>query len=329
MSGDIWIGDLLNAFATAAATEEDKRHIARLLGFADTAAARPGAAGRSGERPRHASAPEDESPVDAPDADDTGHAPDTPPTDLTAPTTTAPDTTTDGPQLLTPVAHEPRPPEEWLVDSLAAPGTRRTGAPLPYTPLLAPRSAPAILQLALSQLIPGGDLDVPETVRVIAEGRPLAQLPRRPERTLRFGVEVLVDLGAGMEPFSRDQQELVTQIRQTIGREHTQVRYFEGSPLHGTGSGGRHTWHRYKPPARGTRVLLLSDLGIGGPPLELRRGTPEEWREWTRLLHGAECAAVAFVPYPPKRWPAWARQLMHLVAWDHHTTVGRIGLPAR
>ncbi|MFI6494472.1 hypothetical protein [Streptomyces sp. NPDC050564] len=230
-----------------------------------------------------------------------------------------------GIRLLTPVAYEPSADAEWTVGPLPPPVVGRRDEPLPYEPLFAPRSTSAILQMALSTHTSDGEPDIPETVRRLAMGHPLTELFVRPVRTLRFGVQILVDLGVGMEPFARDQQELIGQIRHTVGQELTDIRYFDGSPLRGTGHGDRGEWSTYRPPARGTRVRLLSDLRLGGPSLHVRRADAAECTEWVRLLESAHCSAVAFVPYPPSRWPGWARELLHVVAWDRRTTAGRVG----
>ncbi|WP_330477220.1 hypothetical protein OG301_05575 [Streptomyces platensis] len=327
MPGDIWIGDLLTAFVRVGADDAAQQEsVARLLGFDVAAHEPPGTAepqedvpppgppGRPGESARPQPRPV---------------GPTATPVALAAVDPSIPANGT-GLRLLAPVAHEPRPEVEWQVASLPLPpaGQHRS-KPLPHEPLLAPRSSSAILQLALSRITADGEPDIPETVRRLASGHPLTEVPLEPVRTLRFGVQVLVDLGAGMEPFGRDQQELVAQVQNTVGQEHTEVRYFEGSPLQGTGPGHRRSWRPYEPPARGTRVLVLSDLGLGGSGLGPRRGTPADWREWGRLIEGAECTGVAFVPYPCERWPAWATRLMHIVSWDRHTTVGRIVHPGR
>ncbi|WP_327065451.1 hypothetical protein [Kitasatospora sp. NBC_01302] len=235
-------------------------------------------------------------------------------------------TAPSAPLLLTPVAQEPVVLPDWSVPSLPAAAPRGPDAAGPRNlPLLAPRSTSAVLQAALSRAAWEGELDIARTVHRLATGRPLAQVPRHGVPTLRFGVQVLVDLGLGMEPFHRDQQELIGQVRNTVGRERTEIRYFEHSPLRGAGAGARLSWEEYSPPPRGTRVLVLSDLGLGGPALDRHRSTPGEWQALAARLARAGCTAVGFIPYPPGRWPRWASEVMELVHWDRRTTVGRVG----
>jgi hypothetical protein len=328
MSGDIWIGDLGKALALLDPGDaEGRRTVLRLLGFEEAGATPQAPPETESAFPLSTGAPQASEAV-LPVLPDTGGRtalPDDPAARGEE------DDLASGLRRLTPVAYEPVPETEWTVEALPPPSAGSPDEPRPYESLFAPRSTSAILQIALSAHTLDGEPDIPETVRRLAMGNPLTQLFVHPLRTLRFGVQVLVDVGVGMEPFTRDQQELIRQIRDTVGQELTDVRYFEGSPLRGTGDGEGGDWIEYRPPARGTRVLLLSDLGLGGPALHERRAGAQEWREWIGVLESARCTAVAFVPYPASRWPGWARDLLHLVAWDRRTTAGgvRRGAPSR
>ncbi|MFG2776922.1 hypothetical protein ACGFY7_03570 [Streptomyces prunicolor] len=313
-SADIWFGDLARAVSAVGASDpETLRAVADLLGFTPT-----GETGRTTQQDGEVDEQLPQLPYPAPPSDgdtDTSGLPlfrPTPPvTDLTS--------SGEGPRLLTPVAREPRPPTAWATPSL--PPASRATHPAPRLPLLAPRSARAIVQAAVSRHEADWDVDIERAVARLAKGLPLRTLPRLPAATLRFGAQVLVDRGPGMQPFHRDQDELSTLIASTVGREATEVLYFEDSPLRGTGLEAHWTWGEYAPPPPGTRVLILSDLGIGGPPPPSRGGRAA-WERFFSLLAQARCTAVVFVPYPPRRWPDWATRLVRMVPWDRTTTVG-------
>ncbi|MFK0018781.1 hypothetical protein [Streptomyces sp. NPDC090798] len=320
MRSDVWIRDLLRALPLAQGQgEEAERAIARLLGFDITA---PGTGGQdvapgsavfpaTGDANLPGLVPEEPSP------DDLASHPRTP--GLMANGSVGEDNSLP---LLDPSGEESPLPFEWTAPSLPPPDRSRLQAPLSYDPLLAPRSTSALLHLALSKQVDQGELDVERVVEQLSQGLPLESLPRRPVRTVRFGVQVLADLGVGMEPFSRDVHETVHHVRATVGHEHTQVAYFDHCPVRGAGPGPRWTWREYVPPAPGTRILILSDLGMGGPRLNARRGTRAEWERLVRTLAYAQCTAVAFVPFPEQRWPSWAAKLLPLVPWDRQTTAG-------
>ncbi|MDX3454536.1 hypothetical protein PV396_21735 [Streptomyces sp. ME02-8801-2C] len=320
MRSDVWIGDLLRALPLVEGQgEAAQRKIARLLGFdlvaQDTDSQTAGAdAGHpaAGEVTGPALLSEERTP-------ETASRPRTP--DLIDRGTVGEENSLP---LLVPSGQEPSRAHEWTAPSLPLPDRSRVRIPLPHEPLLAPRSTSAMLHRALSKPVEQGQLDVRRVVDRLSRGLPLETLPRRPVRTLRFGVQVLADLGLGMEPFSRDLHDTIGQVTATVGREHTEVVYFDQCPVRGAGPGPRWTWGDYAPPAAGTRVLILSDLGTGGPSLDPRRSTRAEWERLLQLLSYAQCTAVAFVPLPEKRWPSWAANLLPLVPWDRQTTVGWI-----
>ena len=196
---------------------------------------------------------------------------------------------------------------------------------LPHYPLFARQSARAILQAALSRQVEEGPLDLTALVETVARGKPVTALRKRPVPTLRFGVQILVDLSSAMEPFLRDQEQVTEQITRMLGREKVRLGYFAYSPLRGTGPGPEWTWRPYQAPRRRTPILLLSDLGIGGPLRDFRASTYGEWRDFAGLAHENDSEVVAFVVYPPDRWPAWLPALMRPVTWDRRTTARTAG----
>ncbi|MFE5816192.1 hypothetical protein ACFQ6S_22730 [Streptomyces sp. NPDC056479] len=175
----------------------------------------------------------------------------------------------------------------------------------------------------LSRQVCEGPVDIPALIDTLAHGRPVARLPRRRVPTLRYGIQVLVDRSAGMQPFRRDQDQLIGQIRTVVGAGLVEVGYFSDLPQRGTGPGARWTRTAYTPPELGRRILLLSDLGLGGPADDLQRAAPADWEEFVGLVTRAGCSIVALSPYPPDRWPGWMTRLLPLVSWDRTTTAGR------
>ncbi|WUH89395.1 hypothetical protein OG900_04030 [Streptomyces sp. NBC_00433] len=313
--GGVWIADVVRALSLASPGDTARQQaIARLLGMEVRGAAPDDAAAPAGpaalDLPGGGPAPGGQG---AGARDDGSH------TDAAVPV--AVDATGTLP-LLPPVGFEPPPEPVWSGAALPAQNPRSPDARPGHEPLLAPRSANAVLHRALSRDVPEGELDIPGVIRLLATGRPVAGLPHLPVRTLRYGVQLLADVGTGMEPFSRDVHEMIDRVRTIVGREGTEVLYFDDCPTRGTGPGLRWSWQRYAPPPRGTRVLVLTDLGLGGPPHSPRRGTRGEWEQWVGALLHAGCTPVAFVPLPPRRWPGWAVDLLPLMAWDRNTTAG-------
>ncbi|WP_433261860.1 hypothetical protein ACQPZF_27960 [Actinosynnema sp. CS-041913] len=243
------------------------------------------------------------------------------------------DTTADAPgQASTPAAFPTIPDVAWTTEEhepdvwrrvkpVPEPEERHLDARPRHVSLLSPRSERAILQTMLSRPVPDGKVDMPALVDSIARGLPIRALPRENVRTSRFGVQVLVDVGPAMAPFATDQRALVDQVRAVVGKHATEVRHFADSPLRGVWHADGDVAGPYHPPAPGCRVLLLSDLGLGGSPLERHRSRRAEWARFTTILRWHGCSPIGLLPFPPRRWPGWLRALLPLVCWDRTTTV--------
>lgn len=316
MRPQIWIGDVVRALRVAR-TEDEQAQVLRLLGFTGTVAPPvcPAAPSAGPAVPEAGSgAPDEERDAAAVNSRDTGR---TVAEDQVEP----PDPVGDLP-LLQPVRVEP----PRLPAAPVEPLPRPTSAParLPHLPLLAPQWAGAILRDVVSRRVCEGPVDVAALIDTLAHGRPVVRLPRLPVPTLRHGVQVLVDRGSGMQPFRRDQDQLLAQLRTVVGSELVEVGYFSDVPQRGTGPGPRWTRTAYTPPAAGRRVLLLSDLGLGGPTEDHGRATRADWEAFVGLVTRAGCAVVALSPYPARRWPAWMPRLLPVISWDRTTTTGRI-----
>ncbi|MGQ4332142.1 hypothetical protein [Streptomyces hayashii] len=324
----IWTGDAVRALAVAR-TEAEQARVLELLGLASVAVPSPvppvdhepgdsspdpDTAGRpSAPGPRRESGPAPE-----PDPDAPGPAADAP---------SGPETEGAGPPLLSPVRVEPvvlpNSPDELLPVPAAHP------ARLPHLSLLVPRWTGAILRSAVSRRVHDGPVDVAALTDLIARGRPVDRFPRLAVPTLRYGVQVLVDRGGGMQPFRRDQNQLAETIRAVVGERLVEVGFFSDVPLRGTGPGPRWTRTGYRPPEPGRPVLLLTDFGIGGPPDDPRRAARDEWEEFAAVVTRAGCDIAALCPYPPQRRPDWVSRLCPVIHWDRATPAGRTGVSGR
>ncbi|MEY9992926.1 hypothetical protein ABIE67_004958 [Streptomyces sp. V4I8] len=313
MRPQIWIADVVRALDVAR-TESERAQVQEMLGLVGSMPrtdfvpppTRPPVPEHWAEAPPEPPDAEPRSePLPRPDAEDRG--------EVTDPTAELP--------LLRPARVEGTSAPREPVEPLARPTSERV--PLPHLPLLVPRWTSAILRAMLSRQVSEGPVDIPALIDTLAHGRPVTRLPRRRVPTLRYGVQVLVDRGTGMQPFRRDQDQLVGLIRTVVGADLVEVGYFSHAPQRGTGPGARWTRTEYTPPECGRRILLLSDLGLGGPPDDPHRAAPAEWAEFAGLVTRAGCSVVALSPYPPARWPGWMTRLLPLVSWDSTTTASR------
>jgi hypothetical protein len=190
---------------------------------------------------------------------------------------------------------------------------------VPFMPLLAPRTADVILRTAVQRWIPGGMVETVALVERIARARPVTRVPRRPVPTLRFGTEVLVDVGQGMEPFVQDRADVLRRLQRIVGHDKVAVRYFQNAPMRGVARtpGGRATPYR---PVPGLRILVLSDLGLCGPTFDFRRAGRSEWERLAQAADAAGAQITVLLPVPPARWPAWSMRLFPMICWDRTAT---------
>jgi hypothetical protein len=203
----------------------------------------------------------------------------------------------------------------------------RTSLP-PIDPLFLRRWVRGILMAAVSVPLFDGPPDVERVVNAVARGEAISDLPRRPAPTLRLGVQLLLDRSTRMTPFLKDEEWLEWALARIVGEDRVELRRFIGTPLRGGAVGGR-ARTSYEPPIAGTPVLALTDLGIGRPLLDPDTSDVNDWREFAHLLRRAGCSLVAFVPYPPERWPSSLVRELKVIQWDRVTTAasvrGRLG----
>jgi hypothetical protein len=209
-------------------------------------------------------------------------------------------------------------PVEELPRDLAA-------APLPHAPLLEPSRTPSILAAAASTIAEEDALDTDQLVKVLCSGQPVEDMPYLRRRSLVRGVQLLIDHGKGMEPFARDQLELSSALERVVGRSAVTQASFRNSPTRGVLPAGEWRWQkRFRPPAPGTPVLAVSDLGLGGPSVYPARARPDEWLGLARLLARRGSALVTLVPYPEDRWPLRIAAAFTVLPWDRSTTLSTV-----
>jgi hypothetical protein len=232
-------------------------------------------------------------------------------------------TVSDELPLLVPLSGEPVPRRwVWRGPALEEVQPKHLAPRIPFHPLLAPHSAEVVLRTVVSRWVRAGPPDTDALVQMLARQRQVRALPLKPITTLRFGTQVLIDLGRGMEPFIADRRAVLSQLATITGWDGLSVRYFRYAPQRGVSDTGYGRPEAYEPPAPGTRVLILSDLGLGGPAGDVRRGTRAEWESFGHVISRHGCQAAALVPVPPSRWPSWLVRLFPMVSWDRHTTAG-------
>lgn len=215
-------------------------------------------------------------------------------------------------------------PPAWLHEIGAPLDPAESGAVPPAPPLFPSIRFRGILTAALATALPEGEIDLERILPVVGQGIPLSRLPRLPNLTLRRGVQVLIDLSPGMDPFRQDQQSLMETLGSIFSDDRLSVLSFAGCPDRGAGAGPRKEWTPWKPPPVGMPVLAVTDLGIGGPILDDDRAIPGEWIRFAGSVRAKGHPLLALVPYEALRWPPRLSRAMTLIHWSERTTAGEI-----
>jgi hypothetical protein len=216
-------------------------------------------------------------------------------------------------------------PPVWLAAPVGeAPSAEPASDPPEIAPLFGGVTASAILAAVLSTEAPEGDLDLDPILDRISRRMPFAEIPRRPIPTLRRGVQLLLDVGHGMDPFALDQKSFVASLRRVVPDDRIELLHFVGCPSRRCGAGPRKNWSPWRPPAHGTPVLALTDLGIGGSILDAERSGAAEWLEFALRVKAFGCRLAGLVPYSADRWPPGLARAMQLLHWSERTSARQI-----
>ncbi|OPC80456.1 hypothetical protein B4N89_05390 [Embleya scabrispora] len=220
-------------------------------------------------------------------------------------------------------AIEPAAPGEALpgeVDRLLEAGTDER--PGPPEPPWVGRWAPGVMFAVGSTDVVGRSVDERALVRRVAARSFLRELPRRARPTTRQGVQLLLDTGESMMPFRADQRWLRELAAGVVGRDRVEVLRFWGTPARGVRWVGRRERAAYRPPAAGTPVVLISDLGLRRLPFSGDAAAgPVEWGDWIDAVRRAGCPVVCVTPYPARAHPWSLRQRVSLVPLDRRTSI--------
>lgn len=246
------------------------------------------------------------------------------------------------PSTLTPLTATATPvAPAWLKQLEPLLPSHGTDAVIEASPLLRPGQYRGILSTLLSTTGRHGPLNLEQVVRAITRGDVVRVVPRRPTSTMAHGIQLLIDGSEAMAPFSGDVARLERDIARLCGDAALDLVDFSRSPLRGAGRRTDDEWQPYgatqitasteqRPlvPAEGTRVVCVTDLGIGRMPGMTSAGT-QEWLRFSRVVRQAGCPLVFLVPYKKTRWPAVLRRTLSIVHWDPATTAAVVARAVR
>ena len=216
----------------------------------------------------------------------------------------------------------------------------REPAAAPPPDLFAPQWTRAILAALLATARRDGEVDVPVLVQRLLNGEALKRVPRRPRPTLASGVQLFVDCSDAMAPFHTDTTRIVAQITALAGGDSVDEVRFDGNPMRRAARVGEIQWRDYRhrgasigelrplTPVAGTRIVCLTDLGIGRTE-GAERASAIDWLEFAEHVRRARCPLACLVPYDSPRWPPALRGRLTIVQWDRGSTAASVARAVR
>lgn len=311
--GEIHLGDLARALASLHwENDEQARAIAASLGFGLHAAPKPGPPTEIYDRQRYRrqataqSKPPPECPVFVP-------------RDREAPLTLPENALSS---FLQPIAERaPAAPEEseWLNDPDELYSDEEESA-VSRQPLFLEQTNRHLLSAALASLRVGQEIEIHSLIAAVCRREVVAKVPCRPDSTLEFGCQLLLDYSATMVPFWEDLNGLIGQVADVVGTGSTRVFSFDTRPTDAftwTADGRREPWQ-----PEGRPVLAATDFGVQGGSA---RAEPDPaWQELTGRCSGDGIPLVILIPWPEEYWPRDIGGSPELVHWSPGTTAGMI-----
>ncbi|MEU6372913.1 hypothetical protein [Streptomyces sp. NPDC046909] len=222
-------------------------------------------------------------------------------------------------------AHHPSAPEPPEAEDVHRPpddGTPDAHPVSPPEPPWSPEWARGVMVAAVSAPVTSRRLDQRALVRKVARQQALRTVPWQRRPSARRGVQLLLDHGAGMAPFQDDRRWLRALLESVAGRDRVEVLRFSGSPPRRVVRAGSNRPELYRPPAPGTPVVLVSDLGRIRPPFT--GGTvapPEQWLGFIDGVLRCGCPPVCLTPFPAAAYPPSVRARVALIPFDRRISL--------
>jgi hypothetical protein len=197
--------------------------------------------------------------------------------------------------------------------------------PPPAQGLFPARSHRALLGALGATLRPEGDVDIEATVTALAKGEPLRKVPRYLVKTTRGGLDLLLDVGAAMDPYRADMDRLPDEFARVVGSDGLQLRWFEDCPLSEEGVliPERLESEPYRLPQTGTPILAVTMFGVRGP-IPPQPEVLHGWRQFVSAANRANTPLVILTPLVPSQRPADLPPYSATVTWDHTASVRNV-----
>jgi hypothetical protein len=181
--------------------------------------------------------------------------------------------------------------------------------------LFSPDRQRALLSGLLARRSRTGPVDIEAVVARVARGEAIVDVPRRLHWSIRRSIDVLVDMGEGMQPFRRDQFQLIGALRRILGAHRLRVGTYRDFPQSGVRLAGRQ--HRDYLPIPGGSIVLLA---APGEDLSLDpRSSIALWQSFLEQIKAAGGEATVLSPLASATQEPGLARVAAIVPWDRRT----------
>ena len=197
------------------------------------------------------------------------------------------------------------------------------GMPVARRGLFSSKTARGLLTAAVSQPVPGVDIDIPRLIAASSRRQILNKIPCNFRISARSGCQLLLDFSEGMTPLWPDLRDLMQQFFGVIGEEKCSVYEFEDEPDSAT-YWDLHDVEQFWRPKPGKPVVVASDLGLLRNPSFSSRSSTQIWFRFARKCIAYRVPLIAIIPVQWSMWPQGLDRVMKLIHWDPATTAAQV-----
>lgn len=188
-----------------------------------------------------------------------------------------------------------------------------------YVSLLKENWFRGIMSLILSTSMPTPKIDLKLLEKSITRLLPIEHVPYRLHQTLELGVQILLDVSESMQPFWRDEANLIVSLSHLLDEHKTRVFEFELEMF----SERRIVWQvgssellQWKVP-----ILIVTNFGFGGEQRVSKIRDCEPLRALLERAKNKKCPVAALVPLPEQNFPSDLKKFIPFsFVWDHGTS---------
>jgi hypothetical protein len=186
-----------------------------------------------------------------------------------------------------------------------------------FQPLFLDRWFQGIFTAVLGVKVLSSEIDFRKLERYVIQEEFFTQLPFKTRTKLIKGVYVLLDRSESMQPFWRDQAELIERLHRMLGVALVQFSWFEYDA-----NSRRIIWRNPRQFRIETPVLLVTDFGRGKAP---DGAQSMDWEPWQRLIlepaQSSRSPVFALIPAAKNYWPPTVDRFIDCaLLWDRETS---------